>query len=294
VLLVGSNGNAHPFTAKYDASGNVSWAVSANTNGVGYGTVATIDRNNRLYVGAIMDGDSISFGSYTVYASDISNNNNMALVQYDTAGNVLWASSAGDAGSDQPTSIAIDTAGYVLMAGYFNGTRFISGSDTALSAGMDDIFIEAFSASGAPLWLQTMGGTGRDVGSISADAQGDIILTGQFSSPEFDLSGYSFLNNDTPYYHSFVARSGISPLGISQLSATESISAYPNPTHGTITVALPQGASSISVVDMLGQVMQSQNLQGQNTVNISLSQPGVYFVQVKSGSQTATRRVVVD
>jgi hypothetical protein len=63
----------------------------------------------------------------------------------------LWSKSFGNAGFDVATATAIDSAGNVVVTGYFQGTVDFGGGPLT-TAGEDDIFVAKLDSSGNHLW----------------------------------------------------------------------------------------------------------------------------------------------
>ncbi len=70
-------------------------------------------------------------------------------------------------------------------------------------------------------------------------------------------------------------------------------SIYPNPTSGEFTVALADAAeANVEIVNMAGQVVASQKIEGSATIKKALA-AGVYTVVVKSNGAVSTQKLVV-
>lgn len=69
---------------------------------------------------------------------------------------------------------------------------------------------------------------------------------------------------------------------------------YPNPANGIVKFSTDTNeALEVSVYDLLGkQVVPVQTIQSQ--LNISSLNPGVYFVTMKQGTNTATKKLVIN
>ncbi len=75
--------------------------------------------------------------------------------------------------------------------------------------------------------------------------------------------------------------------------AEEVFSIYPNPTSGEFTVALAdQAEATVEIVNMAGQVVASQVVEGSATINKALA-AGVYTVVVKSNGNVSTQKLIV-
>ena len=94
----------------------------------------------------------------------------------------------------------------------------------------------------------------------------------------------------------YVCASGIAP----DLSLDKSITVFPNPNNGTFTISanLPaQQKVRMGVTNMLGQeiAVVHDGVLGQNSFQVDLSSQasGVYLLNIVSGNQTLTKRVVI-
>lgn len=95
-------------------------------------------------------------------------------------GSLLWAEGFGDAGAQHGTSIAVDGANNVLVAGYFDGTM-VFGNDTLQAVVGPDIFIAKLDPSGKPLWAKSFGGAGEQKAtSVAVDSAGNVLVAGYF------------------------------------------------------------------------------------------------------------------
>jgi Beta-propeller repeat len=94
----------------------------------------------------------------------------------------VWSKLIGAPGvHDGGHAIATDKDGNVIVAGTFSNSINLGGS-TLVSAGSDDIYVAKFSPSGSHIWSRSIGGSGTDtVNGITSDADGNIVVLGQFS-----------------------------------------------------------------------------------------------------------------
>ena len=93
------------------------------------------------------------------------------------------------------------------------------------------------------------------------------------------------------------------PVGVNEIENTYAFGIYPNPANdnATITFNLNQSEKvSIEVMDMLGKVIKTISMgelnNGAHTYNFSREgvSNGVYFVKLKVGNETVTRRLILN
>ncbi len=171
-----NSGGEDIFLAKYDASGNLLWAKSAGGTDGDKGNSVITDAGGNVFITGYFASQTIPFGSVILNNTNLSYRN-FFLAKYDPAGNIIWAKSAGADYGTYGSSVTIDPGGNVLLLGYFNGS-FTLGAFTLTSG---DIFTAKFDIAGNVLWVKSPVGGGQNYGnSISADAGGNIFITGSF------------------------------------------------------------------------------------------------------------------
>jgi hypothetical protein len=95
-----------------------------------------------------------------------------------------WAEQIGNDSIIQPSRVAVDFEGNLIITGYFKGIADFDPGAGVLeleSAGKEDIFIQKLSPEGNLLWAARMGDNRMDIGfDVVTDATGIIYLTGYF------------------------------------------------------------------------------------------------------------------
>lgn len=92
-------------------------------------------------------------------------NNDIFICKLNNSGNFLWAKSFGDVNNDYGNSVTIDTKGYPLILGSFDGTvDFDPGPGTTIinAYGSNDVFINKLDPNGNFIWVKRIGGPGID------------------------------------------------------------------------------------------------------------------------------------
>ena len=118
------------------------------------------------------------------------------------APNWLWAEKAGGISSDFGKCITSDGNGNVYMTGKFASPTISFGSYTLINNSLnnDDIFIVKYDASGNVQWARSAGGNYEECGSgISVDADGNIYVTGYFSSLSINFDSFTLTNPGLRY-----------------------------------------------------------------------------------------------
>lgn len=72
---------------------------------------------------------------------------------------------------------------------------------------------------------------------------------------------------------------------------------YPNPATAQVTIMLPQNIThvAVSVIDIMGRLIQQQTIKGQNTFTINTQNlaQGVYSVSLQTGSSVVCKKLVI-
>jgi hypothetical protein len=188
-----SAGNLDTYFAKYDNNGNYLWGKSIGGTSVEDCYNIKVDAGGNVYVAGFfsltVDFDP-SIGTANLTSAG---GHDIFFAKYDNNGNYLWANRVGAANDDTGKDIAIDASGGIYITGDYQGTAdFDSGSGIAnlTAAGMNDIFLTKYDASGNYLWAKSIGGTNDDnCYSIGIDGGENIYLTGVFDgTADFDPS----------------------------------------------------------------------------------------------------------
>ena len=201
VARLGAMGAHDAFIAKYDVSGNYLWAKSFGGPAPDMIYGMDIDKDDNIVVA----GTYIAFADFDPSPATATLNANggspdIFFAKYDASGNYIWAQSIGGPNVDEAWDVKVDTAGNVLLTGFFtdNGDFDPSaGLYPLVSNGLRDAIIGKYDPSGAIIWAHGIGSAANDAGkSIQVDEAGDFYVTGNFAqSTDFDPSsgGFSLL-----------------------------------------------------------------------------------------------------
>ncbi len=138
--------------------------------------------------------------------------------------------------------------------------------------------------------------------------------TGAYPSHTYDSAGYynicltivdsttctfSYCDTSTYLYKTEATMVTINvvdqlPSGVNDLTATvSSLIVFPNPSSGSFTLTLPPSSNQLNIYNTTGQLVQTQQVKNKTTLNLELSETGIYFVQVITDKEIVTEKVVV-
>ncbi|MEQ9376180.1 MAG: FG-GAP-like repeat-containing protein [Imperialibacter sp.] len=143
-LQVTSKGAHDLLAVKLDSLGSPVWAKSFGSTGTDILEGVQIDGQGSVYVTGYYNG-AMTIGADSLPALG---HTDMITIKLNAAnGDVIWAKPAGGTGDSGGLSVAVDSAGNVFVAGYFNGS--LTHGATTLTGGGHALL--KYDATGAPL-----------------------------------------------------------------------------------------------------------------------------------------------
>jgi len=214
-----------------------------------------------------------------------------------------WGQSGAVNSSFDPTGNGSNTV--LAYTGFnYQGTEF----DTQDASDMENLHVDVWTdTAGAVLKVSPInnatGGTG-----VVEFLVGITLVNAGWSSVDITKSSFTGMTWDNVHQLKFDGQSGTTPsnvyidniyfwkaptAGLDDHSLN-SLKMYPNPANGIVKFSTDTNeALEVSVHDLLGkQVVPVQTIQSQ--LNISSLNPGVYFVTMKQGTNTATKKLVIN
>jgi gliding motility-associated-like protein len=178
------------------------WAWARNATGVNnqaFEYAITADLAGNVYVGGSFDSPTITFGSFTL-TSPANGNEQLFLVKYDPAGNVVWAIGASGTYGNGVNSLATDAAGNIYAAGYYFYSDITFGTTTLYNAGGSDMFLVKYDPNGNVIWARRAGDNGYEgASSVAVLASGNIVITGFFDSSSITFGSATLTNTGNDY-----------------------------------------------------------------------------------------------
>jgi hypothetical protein len=183
-------GSNDGFLASYNSSGAYRWSKVYGGPGLDLAnSVVSTSTGDVVVTGRFTGSVNFGGGSITSYGGT-----DAFLARYTGAGAHVWSEKLGGTLEDYGTSVAIDAADNLTLAGYFDGTTNVGGGPL-VSAGTEDVFLARYNAGGVNLWSQRFGGAGADwSNAVTVDPFGSVILTGTFQGTS-GFGGSLFTSN---------------------------------------------------------------------------------------------------
>ncbi len=288
----GSTSTTDIFIVKYDASGNILWAKSAEGGKSDEGSNITTDSIGNILVTGSFNSDSVIFGTAFLINSNIGFFD-LFVLKYDASGNLLWSKSSGGNFNDKGQNISAASNGSMIVTGFFGSSSITFGTTVLTNVGGFDIFIVKYDDSGNINWVQSIAGTSSEIcNGIFNDANGNVLVTGYFQSDSITF-GTTILNN-VGNLDIFIAKLN-SSTGISEQIPNNNLTPYPNPSTDYITINTNSNKKQvITITDITGQLIYSTTtLSDKTIINTKDFPQGVYAVQVQAGNAVQIMKVVV-
>jgi hypothetical protein len=200
-----SAGGADIFISAYDASGNISWVITAGGPGEDVGHQVAKGPNNEYIVAGEFE-NVITIGNTTLTSQGMQD---IFIAKVNGNGNVLWASSAGGSGQDEINSLHVTSTGDIYITGAFEGAAGF-GPAAVTSAGGKDIFVSRINSNGTYFWTSRAGGPMDDIGrGVAVNISNEVLVTGYYQgTAQFGPNQFTSNNNSRDIFASFFGSSG--------------------------------------------------------------------------------------
>jgi len=117
------------------------------------------------------------------------------LWKMNAEGTTLWAARGGGTSYEYMLAVAVDGAGAVVAAGYFQSSAATFGDVALTTAGGNDAFLWKLNAEGTTLWALRGGGAEYDyMRAVTVDGTGAVVAAGTFSGTTATFGGVALIN----------------------------------------------------------------------------------------------------
>lgn len=267
VSLIGAGGS---LLVKYDPSGTPVWArTSSGSNGTPiFGSVA-VDASGNIYAAGIIDGDgsaTYDFGSGIM----VTGGGGGFLVKYDSSGTPQWARTA-SGGSNTLTGVAVDSSGWVYVAGNLSSTGTSTFGPGITATGIstyNTAFLAKYSPTGTATWVRAVSsGTSSIFTSVAADTSGAVYAAGYITK----TGAYTFGPGVTASGPGTIASSVLVKYDSSGTAQWAS----------TVSTGSTSSAFNSLAVDTVGNIYAAGYFQGTDTYTFA---PGIAVTGLTNGN----------
>jgi len=171
----------------------------AESLGVEWGTYLGGANNDSAEAVAADSSGNAYVAGYTAHrVSATSGDVDVFVSKFSPSGALVWTAYLRGRAGDQATSVAVDGAGGVYVAGITESTDFpTTGGAYPTYGGGTDAFVAKLSSAGRLLWSTYLGGSGEDWPYAVAAAGADVCVVGYTYSGNFPTPGHPGSRNGT-------------------------------------------------------------------------------------------------
>ncbi|PKP48339.1 MAG: hypothetical protein CVT95_04550 [Bacteroidetes bacterium HGW-Bacteroidetes-12] len=202
------------------------------------------------------------------------------IVKIDKFGNIIWEKSFGGSSIDVPFSIQLTNDNGFFISGF---------SESYNSLNVSDFFILKINSNGNSEWQKIIGGSNGDIAySSKQTSDGGFIIAGSTLSSDGDVS----LNKG---WGDFWVVKLSATVEVDEKENTSSIIIFPNPTNGIFTISSTEEINEVEVFNALGKAVYSKKVTSKNiTVDLTPFPKGIYLVQLKTNTNSVTKKIVYE
>gem|GEM_PF-2631496 len=196
-----NTGLSTAFIARYDSDGNVQWARKIGESGTSSVYGLAVDASGRVYATGAFEA-SVTFAGSILSSLG---GDDLFLAVYDQDGNELWARSMGGSQFVSGTDVAVGPSGDVYVTGRSFSPDISFAGSTQTNAGLSDLFVLRYSATGAELgWFYAGASDSEEASSVAVDSEGRVYVTGSFWSNPLSFGPFTLISSGE--WDSFLGR----------------------------------------------------------------------------------------
>ena len=209
------------------------------------------------------------------------------VVKLDNIGNIEWQKTYGGNVTDNINSIYQTNDNGYILAGLSNSTDL-----GIINSNYRSGWILKLSPFGVVEWQGQLGGNdNEELYSILQTNEGGYITTGYTSSNNGDVTGNHGFDD------LWILKINENYLSNNLFLENSNLTLFPNPAKENITLKLNYFSPSqeISITDIQGKIIHNQKLEGlSTTINTSIFEKGIYFLNIVDGTQKTTKKFIVE
>lgn len=191
----GSSGTHDIFVTKYDPDGNVLWARSIGGKLDDKANCIATDTEGNVCITGWFGSNYMLLGSDSLKNQSTYGSCDVFVIKLNSSGEPLWARTATGQGEDYGYGITTDNSNNIYITGGSSSQEIDFSGIKIANPGREKMYIAKYSPKGDLLFAQSVGGSDNAEGtSITADSNGNIYITGKFSSSSITLEATTLTN----------------------------------------------------------------------------------------------------
>ncbi len=288
-----SEGQADVFLVKLNAAGDFLWARAAGGSPDDRAESVTTDASGNSYMTGHFVSPTITFGSLTLTSTG---DENSFITKYDADGNALWAK--GINGDSRAKSIAVK-GDRLYAGGAFAEEPLNFGTSSLFLNGSRDFFLVSCDTAGNGMWAakETANGPSSELlNAVAITESGEVYIAGLFGSDTIVFGPTVLINTDNGF-ESFVARLGSMSTGIDQVASEETLSFFPNPSSGSVTLQSAYEIDGVEIYGLTGEMVFYESgihtRREPYTLDLSRLENGMYFLRAHVGGVQQVNKLLI-
>ncbi len=294
-LILTSNYRYDGFVIKYDPHGNVVWAQKFGGEKSEYPRAITVDKKGDIYIAGTYYGIMVAESFSTPVHQGVCD---LFLIKYNSDGKLQWLKSGGGEDLEKIREITIDKNDNLFLTGYYLSPGIFQWGNYSFSQTEKDrgyFYVMQLDKEGDVVTMthSDMGtGEGRD---LICDNQGHLYVTGGFGGI-LDFAGKT-LEGEGMFLMK-LSYDMTNKVGLHEESSPQDLfHIFPNPGKDFFYISLSDDLcpdAAFQVYETTGRCILSKPRIGCDERNFQCTAPpGVYLVELRSGSQRQTRKVII-
>jgi hypothetical protein len=180
-----AGGTSDAFILKMSSSGTLSYSTYFGGSGEDNGGGIILDGSGNIYFTGATASTNFPTQS-AVQSSNAGGTFDAFMTKLTSSGTISYSTYLGGSGEDRGGGIGLDGSGNIYLSGTTASTNFptLNAAQTS-NAGGKDIFVTKLTSTGSYSYSTYLGGSGDDAGGGTADASGNVYLTGSTASTNF-------------------------------------------------------------------------------------------------------------
>ena len=230
--------------------------------------------------------NSKSRSPMSAFKSESSVNYDYWAVKLNSTGSIEWENTIIGNDEEDARDVVEMADGTFILGGYSRSDAGMDITDT--NNGFIDVLLVQLSADGDLLGDSLLGGEFfDDLEVMVANDDGTITFVGESISP----IGGDIIEEGVAY-DMWVVNYENNFLSVDEVTTSEGISLYPNPTSNILQVSGFQGQLNYSIYNALGQNVMQAELGANAVIDVAALKSGLYFIRLEGEGQTTVRKFI--